>query len=209
MKRIIIACLALLLSACAVSPPLEARTYDAASPPRPGERARAVLRALDARRGPVYLKYRTEEGETVTFAASGGMAYTDVESENVRISTLYDAKTKDVTIISHAAKSYIVANDGPVVLPFEEELARAAEDGKFSASSGSEKIKGARYDFDRIVCEDGSEETFYFLPMTDELKWWRTEGGLAEVLEYGSGGVKEEFFRIPAGYREEKLPQPR
>ena len=91
-------------------------------------------------------------------------------------------------------------------MPFEETLERAAGGGGFTASSGSGKINGARYDFDKIVWEDGAEETLYFLPMTDTLKWWRVNDELSEVLEYGSRGVKDEFFKIPAGYKETKLP---
>ena len=108
MEKIISAVLVLFAAALAFSAPAEAREYSAANPPKPGERARAVLRALNARHNPVYLKYRTTGeygGDTVTFASSGGMAYTDVESADGRISTLYDAKTGDVTIISHATKA--------------------------------------------------------------------------------------------------------
>lgn len=211
MEKIISAVLILFAAALAFSAPAEAREYSAANPPKPGERARAVLRALNARQNPVYLKYRTageEGGATVTFASNGGMAYTDVKSADGRISTLYDAKTGDVTIISHDTKSYVVAKDAPVAMPFEETLARAAgeEGGDFSAESGSEKINGVRYDFEKIIWKDGTEETLYFLPMTDTLKWWRVNGELSEVLEYGSRGVKEEFFKIPAGYKETKLP---
>ena len=209
MEKIISAVLILFAAALAFSAPAEAREYSAANPPKPGERARAVLRALNARHNPVYLKYRTTGeygGDTVTFASSGGMAYTDVESPGGRISTLYDAKTGDVTIISHATKSYVVANDAPAVMPFEESFRRAAgEEGDFSVSSGSGKINGVRYDFDKIVWNDGTEETLYFLPMTDTLKWWRVNDELSEVLEYGSRGVKEEFFKIPAGYKETKI----
>ena len=210
MEKIISAVLILLFAAAlAFSAPAEAREYSAANPPKPGERARAVLRALNARHNPVYLKYRTTGeygGDTVTFASSGGMAYTDVESPGGRISTLYDAKTGDVTIISHGTKSYVVANDAPAVMPFEESFRRAAgEEGDFSVSSGSGKINGVRYDFDKIVWNDGTEETLYFLPMTDTLKWWRVNDELSEVLEYGSRGVKEEFFKIPAGYKETKI----
>ena len=209
MGKIISAVLILFAAALAFSAPAEAREYSAANPPKPGERARAVLRALNARHNPVYLKYRTTGeygGDTVTFASSGGMAYTDVESPGGRISTLYDAKTGDVTIISHATKSYVVANDAPAVMPFEESFRRAAgEEGDFSVSSGSGKINGVRYDFDKIVWNDGTEETLYFLPMTDTLKWWRVNDELSEVLEYGSRGVKEEFFKIPAGYKETKI----
>lgn len=209
MKKIISALLLPFAAALIFSAAAEARVYDAADPPKPGERARAVLRALNAVQNPVYLKYRTsgeDGGATVTFASSGGMAYTDVQSASGRISTLYDAKTRDVTIISHETKSYVVARDAPAVIPFEEELARAAGGDKFRASSGSEKINGARYDFDRIVWDDGTEETLYFLPMTDTLKWWRVNGELSEVLEYGSRGVGDDFFKIPAGYKETKLP---
>ena len=210
MEKIISAVLVLFAAALAFSAQAEAREYSAANPPKPGERARAVLRALNARHNPVYLKYRTTGeygGDTVTFASSGGMAYTDVESPGGRMSTLYDAKTGDVTIISHGTKSYVVANDAPAVMPFEESFRRAAgEEGDFSVSSGSGKINGVRYDFDKIVWKDGTEETLYFLPMTDTLKWWRVNGELSEVLEYGSRGVKEEFFKIPAGYKETKLP---
>lgn len=209
MEKIISAVLVLFAAALAFSAPAEAREYSAANPPKPGERARAVLRALNARHNPVYLKYRTTGeygGDTVTFASSGGMAYTDVESPGGRISTLYDAKTGDVTIISHGTKSYVVANDAPAVMPFEESFRRAAgEEGDFSVSSGSGKINGVRYDFDKIVWNDGTEETLYFLPMTDTLKWWRVNDELSEVLEYGSRGVKEEFFKIPAGYKETKI----
>ena len=209
MGKIISAVLVLFAAALAFSAPAEAREYSAANPPKPGERARAVLRALNARHNPVYLKYRTTGeygGDTVTFASSGGMAYTDVESPGGRMSTLYDAKTGDVTIISHATKSYVVANDAPAVMPFEESFRRAAgEEGDFSVSSGSGKINGVRYDFDKIVWNDGTEETLYFLPMTDTLKWWRVNDELSEVLEYGSRGVKEEFFKIPAGYKETKI----
>ena len=209
MEKIISAVLILFAAVLAFSAPAEAREYSAANPPKPGERARAVLRALNARHNPVYLKYRTTGeygGDTVTFASSGGMAYTDVESPGGRISTLYDAKTGDVTIISHATKSYVVANDAPAVMPFEESFRRAAgEEGDFSVSSGSGKINGVRYDFDKIVWNDGTEETLYFLPMTDTLKWWRVNDELSEVLEYGSRGVKEEFFKIPAGYKETKI----
>ena len=209
MGKIISAVLILFAAALAFSAPAEAREYSAANPPKPGERARAVLRALNARHNPVYLKYRTTGeygGDTVTFASSGGMAYTAVESPGGRISTLYDAKTGDVTIISHATKSYVVANDAPAVMPFEESFRRAAgEEGDFSVSSGSGKINGVRYDFDKIVWNDGTEETLYFLPMTDTLKWWRVNDELSEVLEYGSRGVKEEFFKIPAGYKETKI----
>ena len=209
MEKIISAVLILFAAVLAFSAPAEAREYSAANPPKPGERARAVLRALNARHNPVYLKYRTTGeygGDTVTFASSGGMAYTDVESPGGRISTLYDAKTGDVTIISHATKSYVVANDAPAVMPFEESFRRAAgEEGDFSVSSGSGKINGVRYDFDKIVWNDGTEETLYFLPMTDTLKWWRVNDELSEVLEYGSRGVKEEFFEIPAGYKETKI----
>ena len=224
MENIISAVLILFVAALAFSAPAEAREYSAANPPKPGERARAVLRALNARHNPVYLKYRTTGeygGDTVTFASSGGMAYTDVESPGGRMSTLYDAKTGDVTIISHATKSYVVANDAPAVMPFsyvvandapavmpfEESFRRAAgeEGGDFSVSSGSGKINGVRYDFDKIVWNDGTEETLYFLPMTDTLKWWRVNDELSEVLEYGSRGVKEEFFKIPAGYKETKI----
>lgn len=207
MKNIISALVLLFAAAFVFSVQAEARGYDAAKPPKPGERARAVLDALNARRGPVYLKYRTEGGSesaTVTFAADGSKAYTDVESAGGRISTLYDAKTGDVTIISHNTKSYVVAPSAPVVLPFEETLERAG--GEFTASSGSEKIKGARYDFDKVVWDDGTEETLYFLPMTDTLKWWRVGGELAEVLEYGGRWVKDEFFKIPAGYKKTELP---
>lgn len=209
MKKMISAVLLLFAAALAFSAPAEAREYDAANPPKPGERARAVLRSLNAAQNPVYLKYRTrtEDGSaTVTFASSGGMAYTDVESPGGRISTLYDARTQNVTIISHDMKSYVVAPSAPAVVPFEETLERAAAGGGFTASSGSGKINGARYDFDKIVWEDGTEETLYFLPMTDTLKWWRVNDELSEVLEYGSRGVKDEFFRIPAGYKETKLP---
>ena len=209
MEKIISAVLILFAAALAFSAPAEAREYSAANPPKPGERARAVLRALNARHNPVYLKYRTTGeygGDTVTFASSDGMAYTDVESPGGRMSTLYDAKTGDVTIISHATKSYVVANDAPAVMPFEESFRRAAgEEGDFSVSSGSGKINGVRYDFDKIVWNDGTEETLYFLPMTDTLKWWRVNDELSEVLEYGSRGVKEEFFKIPAGYKETKI----
>lgn len=209
MGKIISAVLILFAAALAFSVPAEAREYSAANPPKPGERARAVLRALNARHNPVYLKYRTTGeygGDTVTFASSGVMAYTDVESPGGRMSTLYDAKTGDVTIISHATKSYVVANDAPAVMPFEESFRRAAgEEGDFSVSSGSGKINGVRYDFDKIVWNDGTEETLYFLPMTDTLKWWRVNDELSEVLEYGSRGVKEEFFKIPAGYKETKI----
>ena len=209
MGKIISAVLILFAAALAFSAPAEAREYSAANPPKPGERARAVLRALNARHNPVYLKYRTTGeygGDTVTFASSGGMAYTDVESPGGRISTLYDAKTGDVTIISHGTKNYVVANDAPAVMPFEESFRRAAgEEGDFSVSSGSGKINGVRYDFDKIVWNDGTEETLYFLPMTDTLKWWRVNDELSEVLEYGSRGVKEEFFKIPAGYKETKI----
>ena len=209
MEKIISAVLVLFAAALAFSAPAEAREYSAANPPKPGERARAVLRALNARHNPVYLKYRTTGeygGDTVTFASSGGMAYTDVESAGGRMSTLYDAKTGDVTIISHGTKSYVVANDAPAVMPFEESFRRAAgEEGDFSVSSGSGKINGVRYDFDKIVWNDGTEETLYFLPMTDTLKWWRVNDELSEVLEYGSRGVKEEFFKIPAGYKETKI----
>ena len=209
MEKIISAVLVLFAAALAFSAPAEAREYSAANPPKPGERARAVLRALNARHNPVYLKYRTTGeygGDTVTFASSGGMAYTDVESPGGRISTLYDAKTGDVTIISHGTKSYVVANDAPAVMPFEESFRRAAgEEGDFSVSSGSGKINGVRYDFDKIVWNDRTEETLYFLPMTDTLKWWRVNDELSEVLEYGSRGVKEEFFKIPAGYKETKI----
>lgn len=209
MGKIISAVLILFAAALAFSAPAEAREYSAANPPKPGERARAVLRALNARHNPVYLKYRTTGeygGDTVTFASSDGMAYTDVESPGGRMSTLYDAKTGDVTIISHATKSYVVANDAPAVMPFEESFRRAAgEEGDFSVSSGSGKINGVRYDFDKIVWNDGTEETIYFLPMTDTLKWWRVNDELSEVLEYGSRGVKDEFFRIPAGYKETKI----
>ena len=209
MEKIILAVLILFATVLAFSAPAEAREYSAANPPKPGERARAVLRALNARHNPVYLKYRTTGeygGDTVTFASSGGMAYTDVESPGGRISTLYDAKTGDVTIISHGTKSYVVANDAPAVMPFEESFRRAAgEEGDFSVSSGSGKINGVRYDFDKIVWNDGTEETLYFLPMTDTLKWWRVNDELSEVLEYGSRGVKEEFFKIPAGYKETKI----
>ena len=210
MGKIISAVLILFAAALAFSAPAEAREYSAANPPKPGERARAVLRALNARHNPVYLKYRTTGeygGDTVTFASSGGMAYTDVESPGGRMSTLYDAKTGDVTIISHGTKNYVVANDAPAVMPFEESFRRAAgeEGGDFSVSSGSGKINGVRYDFDKIVWNDGTEETLYFLPMTDTLKWWRVNDELSEVLEYGSRGVKEEFFKIPAGYKETKI----
>lgn len=208
MKNIISALVMLFAAALIFSAQAEARVYDAAKPPKPGERARAVLDALNARRGPVYLKYRTEGEDgsaVVTFASNGSKAYTDVESAEMRVSTLYDAKTGDVAIISHDTKTYVVAPSAPVVLPFEETLERAA-DGKFTASSGSGKIHGARYDFDKIVWDDGTEETLYFLPMTGTLKWWRSGGELAEVLEYGSGGVKDEFFKIPADYKETKLP---
>lgn len=208
MKNIISALVLLFAAALVFSAPAEARGYDASKPLKPGERARAVLNALNAQRGPVYLKYRTdgEDGSaTVTFASNGSKAYTDVKSAEGRISTLYDAKTGDVVIISHNTKTYVVAPSAPVVLPFEETLERAVG-GEFKSSSGSEKIKGARYDFDKIVWDDGTEETLYFLPMTDTLKWWRTGGELAEVLEYGSRGVKDEFFKIPAGYKETKLP---
>lgn len=212
MKKIIVASLTALFAALLFSPMTEARAYDAANPPKPGERARAVFRALNAQRGPVYLKYRTkpaDESVTVTFASSGGIAYTDVEFEGGgRISTLYDAKTQDVTIITHETKSYVVANDGPAVMPFEGTLSRVSgeEGGKFTAASGSERVNGARYDYDRITWEDGSVETLYFLPMTDTLKWWSADGEMSEILEYGSGGVKEEFFKIPAGYKRTKLP---
>ena len=209
MGKIISAVLILFAAALAFSAPAEAREYSAANPPKPGERARAVLRALNARHNPVYLKYRTtgeDGGDTVTFASSGGMAYTDVESPGGRMSTLYDAKTGDVTIISHSTKSYVVATDAPAVMPFEESFRRAAgEEGDFSVSSGSGKINGVRYDFDKIVWNDGTEETLYFLPMTYTLKWWRVNDELSEVLEYGSRGVKEEFFKIPAGYKETKI----
>ena len=185
MKKIISAVLLLFAAALSFSAPAEAREYSAANPPKPGERARAVLRALNASQNPVYLKYRTrtEDGSaTVTFASSGGMAYTDVESPGGRISTLYDARTQSVTIISHDTKSYVVAPSAPAVVPFEETLERAAGGGGFTASSGSGKINGARYDFDKIVWEDGTEETLYFLPMTDTLKWWRVNDELSEVL---------------------------
>ncbi len=208
MKNIISALVLLLSAALVFSAPAEARGYDASKPPKPGERARAVLNALNSQRGPVCLKYRTdgEDGcATVTFASNGSEAYTDVESAEGRISTLYNAKTGNVVIISHNTKTYVVAPSAPVVLPFEETLERAAGGG-FKSSSGSEKIKDARYDFDKIVWDDGTEETLYFVPMTDTLKWWRTGGELAEVLEYGSCGVKDEFFKIPAGYKETKLP---
>ena len=134
MKKIISAVLLLFAAALAFSAPVEAREYSAANPPKPGERARAVLRALNAAQNPVYLKYRTrtEDGSaTVTFASSGGMAYTDVESPGGRISTLYDARTQNVTIISHDTKSYVVAPSAPAVVPFEETLERAAGDGVF------------------------------------------------------------------------------
>ena len=113
MKKIISAVLLLFAAALAFSAPAEAREYSAANPPKPGERARAVLRALNAAQNPVYLKYRTrtEDGSaTVTFASSGGMAYTDVESPGGRISTLYDARTQNVTIISHDTKSALRAS---------------------------------------------------------------------------------------------------
>ena len=48
MKKIISAVLLLFAAALAFSAPAEAREYDAANPPKPGERARAVLRALNA-----------------------------------------------------------------------------------------------------------------------------------------------------------------
>ena len=167
-----------------------------------------MLRALNASQNPVYLKYRTrtEEGSaTVTFASSGGMAYTDVESPGGRISTLYDARTQNVTIISHDTKATSSRPPRPPSCRLRRRSS-ARRRRRIYGIVGSGKINGARYDFDKIVWEDGTEETLYFLPMTDTLKWWRVNDELSEVLEYGSRGVKDEFFKIPAGYKETKLP---
>ena len=56
MKKIISAVLLLFAAALAFSAPAEAREYSAANPPKPGERARAVLRALNA----LYVRFHEE-----------------------------------------------------------------------------------------------------------------------------------------------------
>lgn len=211
MRKGFIVCVLIIFSALAICARLEAREYDASSPPKPGERARDVFEALNARKHPVFLKYRTagEEGSVVvTFASRGGKAYADVDGPSGRVSTIYDGRDKIVTIISHATKSYIVANNAPVVLPFEEQIARALDEkAQFTATSGSARINGERCDFDRIVWEDGAEDTLYFIPWTDTLKWWSTGDETFEILDYESDGAEPSLFRIPAGYRETKLPQ--
>ena len=210
MKKVVFVCLLMTFFAFAICAKSEAREYDAASPPQPGERARAVFDALNARKHPVFLKYRTtENGKSVivTFASRDGKAYADVDGDSGRVSTIYNGRERSVTIISHETKSYIVANYAPVVLPFEEQITRALDEkAKFTATSGSERINGERCDFDNIVWEDGAEDTLYFIPWTDTLRWWRSGGEVVEVLAYGSDGADKSLFRIPSGYRETKLP---
>lgn len=145
------------------------------------------------------LKYKTvgNSSMSVIMAMNSAKIAVDMNSSDGHTTIIHDIKQLKSTMIMHDEKMYMLIKTDPRQIPrFAEDK---VEKPKMAITSGTEKVNGKNYDFDKITFDNEESQFYYFEPGTDIWKLWRADGELLEILEYGTK-PNDALFEVPAGY---------